>query len=95
MVSVTIIIIITVIISQLPVAGVANISVLMLFLGSLKQYKEKHKNYNYGILIQIFKRISHTLKDLKWMLWDAEDTFYQLNARERFFSIISTMLLLG
>lgn len=78
--SVSVTIIIIIIINQPPIGGEANISVLVLFLDSAfkTSAKEKHKNYNYGILIQILKGISHPLKDLKWMLWDAEDTFCPL-----------------
>lgn len=80
MVHVTIIIIVVITINQLPIVQVANISVLVLFLGSVfkTSAKEKHKNYNYGILIQILKGIPHPLKDLKWILWDVEDTFCPL-----------------
>ena len=49
--------IIIIIINQPATVGVANISVLVLFLGSAfkTSAKDKHRNYNGGILIQILK----------------------------------------
>lgn len=59
--------IIIIIINQPAIVAVANISVLVLFLGSAfkTSAKDKHRNYNDGILIQILKGISQPFKDLK------------------------------
>lgn len=56
--------------NQPPIVWVANILVIVLFLGSAfkTNAKENYKNYNYGMTTQILKGISHPLKDLKWML---------------------------
>lgn len=63
------------IINQPPIVGVASILLLLLGSDFKTSAKETHKNYNYCIMTQILKGTSHPLKDLKWMLWDAEDTF--------------------
>lgn len=63
-------------INQPPIVRVTSILVLLLLGSDFKtSAKENHKNYNYCIMTQILKGTSYPLKDLKWMLWDAEDTF--------------------